>query len=310
MAKKTAGKKDGKKAGLIAFGATLALFALVFPIYTPVGLISGLLVSLGVSKVVKTMATPMKGLDKNAKARDELNVTVIEDEYARGVVEGGVTMLDALKKERDGINEYVFSRRIDTLRANYDQLLRAVIEDPGKASRIRKFNTYYLPTAVKVMQGYRAAKDKGASYMTVSATREDILNMLDDLVNATGNLLTTLTQDDLEDLDVEMEVFSRILKSDGLVEDELTEDMRQAAQSAAREIPVGKAPAVKPTAAPAPAAPAPRAEQAEVHEAPVLQAPVTATAAQMRQGAPVLKAPQAPAAPDFSSASTHGSKQA
>ncbi len=327
MAKK-AQRKNGKKAGWIAFGVTLLLYALIFPFNKLLHYVIGGGVAALVGCIVKTMATPLQGLDKNAKAKDDLNVVVIEDEYARGIVESGVQMLDALKTERDAISEYVFTRRLDALRANYDQLLRAVIEDPDKAVRIRKFNTYYFPTAVKMLQAYRQKKGKGTSYMAMSATREDILQMLDDLTEATQKLLDTMLQADLEDMDIEMDVFARMLKSDGLTEDELVNGMRDAAHEAAKDIPMSKAPTVQPTrtaqapaSAPVQAKPV-QAEPAEVsteepaqeprpvleHEAeaaqkastpvPVLDVPVTATAAQLHQGAPVLNIPT-PDAPDF-----------
>ena len=285
MARKAkAPAKDGKKAGIIAFGVTLLLYALLFKFNKPLHYLTGGALALAVGWVIKTMATPLKGLDKHARVKDELNVTIIEDEYARSVVEAGVEMLDALKAERDAINESVFSRRLDTLRTNFDKLLRRVIEDNSRASRLRKLNTYYFPTAIKLMQGYRSAKAEGADYSVMAQTRSDILELLDKLIEATGELLNTMLQADLEDMDVEMDVFDRMLKSDGLTRDELTAGLRDSARAAARETSLSAAPDVRPAEAPAP------------QESP---APMTASAAQLRQGAPVLRVPTAPAAPSF-----------
>ena len=248
MAKKETRKKDNSKlAGAVAFGATLLLYAAIFP-FNKLGhfIIGGGLAALA-GWVVKTMATPMKGLDKNAKSKEALNVTIIEDEYARGVVEKGVAMLDALKAEKIAINEYVFTRRIDEIRQCLDKVLRCIIDDPDKAHRFRKMNSYYLPTAVKLLQGYRSAKGQGASYMAVSSTREDVLSTLDQLRDALAKVLDGMLKDDLEDMDIEIDVFERMLKSDGLQEDEVTESLRQSAHAAAKEVPVAKAPTVKPT---------------------------------------------------------------
>ena len=279
--------KDGKKAGIIAFGVTLLVYALLFKFNKPLHYLTGGALSLAVGWVIKTMATPLKGLDKKAKVKDELNVTIIEDEYARGVVETGVEMLDALKAERNAINESVFTRRLDALRTNFDKLLRRVIEDNSRASRLRKLNTYYFPTAIKLMQGYRSAKAEGADYSVMAQTRSDILELLDKLIEATDKLLNTMLKADLDDMDVEMDVFDQMLRSDGLTRDELTEALRRSAHAAAKEIPMSAAPGVRPAAKPAPA------------DAPV---PMTATAVQMQQGAPVLRVPTSPAAPSFDTA--------
>jgi len=235
---------------------------------------------------VKTMSTPMKGLDKNAKAKEALNVTIIEDEYARGVVEKGVQMLDALKREKDAINEYVFSRRIDQIRESLDRVLRCIIDDPDKAHRIRKMNSYYLPTAVKLLESYRSARRQGATTIAASSTRQDVLSTLDQLKDALNAVRDGMLRDDLEDIDIEIDVFERMLKSDGLAEDEVTDSLRQTAHAAAKEIPMSKAPAVKPTAAPA-------AKKPVQQEKPAPQ-PVAKPAAQPAP-APVEK----PAEPEY-----------
>lgn len=282
MAKKTTKKKDNsKKAGLIAFGATLLAYALIFPFNKLGHFIIGGALAAAAGWVVKTMATPMKGLDKNAKSKAAFDVTIIEDEYARGIVEKGVEMLDALKTERDAINEYVFTRRINDLRENLDKVLRNVIEEPDEARYLRKINSYYLPTTLKLLQGYRSAKNQGTSFMTISETREDVLGMLDKLNEALATTLDTMLQNDLEDMDIEIDVFDRMLKSDGLTADEVTEHLRQSAHAAAKEIPMSASPAVQPAAL-------------------SLDMPAaTASARQLQQGTPVLKVPESPTAPDF-----------
>ncbi len=341
MAKKNSKKKDNsKKAGLIAASVTLLLYAVLFPLRKPLHFILAGGLAAAAGWAIKTMATPMKGLDKNAKSKAALDVTIIEDEYARGVVEKGVEMLDAFKAERDAINEYVFTRRINDLRSGLDKVLRHIIDDPDKAHRLRKMNSYYLPTAIKLLQGYRDAKAQGTSYMTVSSTREDVLSTLDQLNDALATVLDAMIKDDLEDMDVEIDVFERMLKSDGLAEDELTQDMRQSAHAAAKEIPMSQAPTVRPTApveAKQPAAkaaqpvqkpveqPVPAAQEhtpegvaldytvpVEVSEStpvPTLNVPAsTASARQFMEGTPVLNVPEAPTAPDFSDAIQQQSK--
>ncbi len=332
MAKKTTKKKDNsKKAGAIAYGITLLAYALIFPFHKLGHFITGVAVAALAGWVVKTMATPMKGLDKNAKSKAALDVTIIEDDYARGVVEKGVEMLDALKTERDAINEYVFTRRIDELRANLDKVLRNIIDDQSDAPQLRKMNSYYLPTALKLLQSYRTAKQQGTSYHTMAETREDVLSTLDKLNEALIHVHEKMLENDLESMDIEIDVFERMLKSDGLNEDEVTDSLRRSAHAAAKNIPMSKAPTVKPTAPVQPkpvqkAAPKPavqpvhkpeavtldyevQAKESESTPVPVLEVPAaTASARTLQQGAPVLNVPDSPAAPDFAD-TFHNHKQ-
>lgn len=294
MAKKTTKKKDNsKKAGLIAFGVTLLLYAVIFDFNAPLHYILGGGLAALAGWVVKTMATPMKGLDKNAKSKAILDVTIIQDEYARGIVENGVAMLDALKNERDAINEYVFTRRINDIRESLDKVLRCIIDDTDKAHRLRKMNSYYLPTAVKLLQGYRSAKAQGASYMAVTGTRDDVLATLDQLKDALSKVLDAMLKDDLEDMDIEIDVFERMLKSDGLQTDEVTDALRQSAHAAAKEIPVSAAPTVKPTVQ-APAQPKPVQKAQPVKTVQPQQPAVSAPKAEPKPAAVAPKAePQA-----------------
>ena len=291
MARKTTRKTNNSTlAGLIGFGVTLLLYSVIFSLHKPSDFLLGGGLSLLAGWIVKTMATPLKGLDKNSKSKEQLNVTVIEDEYARTMVEQGVEMLDAFKAIRGRISESVFTRRIDELRQNLDKVLRNVIEQPEEARYLRKLNSYYLPTTLKLLESYQSTKSQGASYLTVSQTRQNVLDMLDKLNEALVHTLDTMLKNDLESMDIEIDVFDQMLKADGFTEDDAAAQMRSSAHAAAREIPMSQAPAVK-AAPPAQSAPA----------SPTLQMPATASARQLQQGAPILNVPDAPAAPDFAS---------
>ena len=289
MARKTTQKTDNSTlAGLIGFGATLLLYALLFSLHKPSDFLLGGGLSLLAGWIIKTMATPLKGLDKNAKSKEQLNVTVIEDEYARSMVEKGVEMLDAFRAARDRINESVFTRRIDELRQNLDKVLRNVIEQPEEARYLRKINSYYLPTTLKLLESYQNTKAQGASYLTVSQTRQSVLDMLDKLNEALTLTLDTMLKNDLESMEIEIDVFDQMLKADGFAEDATAARMRQSAHAAAQKIPMSQAPAVKPAQ-----------PVQSTQGAPTLQMPATASARQLQQGAPVMNVPAPPVAPDF-----------
>lgn len=269
MAKTTTKKqRSGTLAGLVGFGATLLLYALIFSLHKPSDFLLGGGLSLLAGWIVKTMATPLQGLDKNAKSKEALNVTIIEDEQVRTMVEKGVEMLDAFKRQRDAVNESVFTRRIDELRKNLDKVLRNVIEQPEEARHLRKLNSYYLPTALKMLEGYRNAKAQGTSYMVISETRQNVLGMLDKLNEALTATLDTMLKNDLEDMEIEIDVFDQMLKADGLAEDDVTAPLRQSAHAAAKDM-------------------------------PITGQPLSASARQLQQGAPVLNVPTASAAHDL-----------
>ncbi len=267
MAVKKEKKSGGFKAGVIAFGVTLLGYAAIFPFRRPIHFLLGGAVALAAGFLVKTMATPMKGLDKAKNSVRSVSAEDIPDEYARGIVQAGIENMNRLRLARDAVNEYVFTRRINALSVNFRKLLEAVEKDNGKASRLRKLNTYYLPTCIKLLNAYRDAKAQGASYMQISSTREDILSTLDKLLEATQSLYDSMMQDDLTDMDVEIDVLEQMLKNDGMIENELTGGMKQSAHAAAA---------------------------AAADTAPATVETATATARQLQHGAPILKMPDMP----------------
>ncbi|MBQ8556077.1 MAG: 5-bromo-4-chloroindolyl phosphate hydrolysis family protein [Clostridia bacterium] len=265
MAKKKSNQKSGKKAGIIAFGATLLAYALLFPFRRLTHLIIGGAVALGVAKLVQVMASPMKGLEtkdgKAVKQEPQLKVDLPEDQRAKEVVVNGLELLEGIRQERDAIDEYVFTRRLEELDKTCKQMLQIVAEDPDKAGRLRKFLNYYLPTTQGLLEKYRTSKNHGVSYSEISMTRENIVHALDKILQASQKQLDAMHKDDLMDISTEIDVLEQMMMRDGYMESKLTEALRERQQ-----------------------------ELESTRAAQTADAP-TATSAQLNQGAPVLNVP-------------------
>lgn len=306
MAKKaytTRKKKDNSlRNGIIAFGASLLVYSSLFSFHRISDILLGCGISFLVASLIRVMTAPMKGIDAPATS-DKINPDQVQDEYAREMIAKGLELMSQLRRERDAINEYVFTRRLNELAENYGKLLNKVVADHDKATHLRKLNSYYMPTAVKLLQSYREAKSSGTSYMDISATRDDILNSLDQLNDATKSLMQTMLKSHLESIDIKIEVLEDILKADGYITDEETENLKSSAEAAATQIPLSEqaAPAEKP-ASPAfrtEAAPAHKTEAPAQPERPTIKVNMpTASAAQLQQGAPVLVMPGTEETPD------------
>lgn len=312
MAKKaytTRKKKDNSlRNGIIAFGTSLLIYSSLFSFHRISDILLGCGISFLVASLVKVMTAPMKGIDAPASS-DKINPDQVQDEYAREMIAKGLELMSQLRRERDAINEYVFTRRLNELADNYGKLLNKVVADHDKATHLRKLNSYYMPTAVKLLQSYREAKSSGTSYMDISATRDDILNSLDQLNEATKSLMQTMLKSHLEEIDIKIEVLEDILKADGYITDEETQNLKASAEAAAAQIPLSRQ--VTPGAAAKPAAPAAKAKAASVQpsEAPAAERPTikvnmpTASATQLQKGAPVLVMPGTEEAHDASQSS-------
>lgn len=310
---KKAKKDNSTRNGITAFGVSMLLYGVVFGLKNFSGILVGGLLSLLVAAVVKIATKPMKGLEAPTTSAGVI-ADKVPDELARQVVLKGLENLDALQKERLAINEYDFTRRLTELHSAYRELLNRVLADNGKASRMTELNSYYMPTLLTLLRSYRAAKSQGTSYMDAAATRADLIKTMDQLILATRNLKKKMVQVDLDATRIKMDVLFSNLLASGLIVDEKTTDLAQAATDAAATLSVAQqlgAPvkAAQPKAAPVQkAAPVPQAvpeQKAPVPTvamevpaaAPAQPAPTlpvsapTASAAQLSQGAPVLYVP-------------------
>lgn len=318
-------KKDNSlRNALIAFGVTLLGYASIFSFHKLSDLLLGGGVALLIASVIKAMTTPMKGLEAPSRS-DGIMPDQVQDEYARSMVVKGLELLEELRTQRDAINEYVFTRRLNELAEAYAELLNRVVADHNKATHLRKLNSYYLPTAIKLLQSYRDAKGQDTSYMEISATREDILKTLDQIITALKTLKKKMVKSNLETIDIKIEVLEDILRADGYIEDKETGELRESAERASAQMSMAqqmRGPAAAPKAAPvrqsAPVQAAQPVQAAPVQQAarpvqqplrpgvtleatmapysttdrPTLKANVpTASAQQLQQGAPVLHVP-------------------
>lgn len=316
MTRKTTPRKKEKKdrsfiAGAIAFGASILAYASLFKFHRLSDFLLGGGISFLIGLIVKTMATPMKGLHNTPTSKESLSAEDVVDDHARKVVQTGLELTEQLTAESSAIKEHVFARRLTELKANVHKLLQKVIDDPDNAAHLRRINAYYLPTTIKLLQNYRSNKSQGLSYTEMSTSRQKLLDWLDSLIQGTGRMLEKIIKADLEDDDIEIEVLDQMLRADGLASEDHAEEMRRSAAAAARNATMASQlngtpakPATRPTgAAPAPAAkPAEAAKPAAEHrsEAPVINHnPASASAKQLQGGAPVLVIPDLPDPDDF-----------
>ena len=283
MASKTSIKKakkdNSRRNAVITFCVVLLGYAAIFGLHKVSDFLLGGGISLLIAGLVKIMTTPMKGLEAPSTS-DGIVPEKMEDDYARSTVVTGLELLEELRKHRDSIGETAFTRRINDFAAAYGDLLNRVVADHDKASYLRKLNSYYLPTLNKLLQSYREAKGHGATYSDISATRDDLLKTLEQLLGAAKTLQQEMVKLNLETMDIKIEVLEDILRADGYIPDEAEEMMRTSAQEAAAQQAAAQQ-AKKP-------APAVTMEPTS----PILQnSSPTATARQMQQGAPVLQVP-------------------
>ncbi len=219
-------KKKGKPwvASLIAAGATVLLYAVIFPFYR----LTDYLIAFAVAALIGRIAFIMaQGVDTSKKAPTQETFAPTGNAAADELIGRGQQMLSQIREENDKIPDPELSDKIDKLNEIANRIFRTVAEQPGKAPQIRRFMDYYLPTTLKMLSGYQKMDERQVTGATADATRKQIEDAMDVILKAFSKQLDTLYQDDMLDISTDIDVLETLLKQDGLIDS----GMHKAAQA-------------------------------------------------------------------------------
>ena len=234
MSKKKTKQKSGFGPGVLAFGAVFALYSAIFHPHSVGGYVLAAALSGFVGAIVRIMA---QGLDttQNQKTPESLKKVQGEtgDPEVDTLLEKGREVITEIRKENDLIPDSSLSYKLDILENQCAEIFRTVYDKPEKASQIRKFMDYYLPTTLKMVKGYRMLDERGVTGEEAVAARRRIDDALGVVIQGCSKLMDKLYQGDVLDLTTDIDVLEQMLKRDGLAEGDL-EAAAQQARNAAR----------------------------------------------------------------------------
>ncbi len=211
-------KKKNSKAlvyALLAMGAVVVLYSLIFKLYRWQHYLICLGVALLVGRVVYIMA---QGLDTSKDAPAQQQIPKTGDAAADSLVEKGQEMLSQIRQENALIPDAELTAQMDQLDDVANRIFHTVAEQPGKAPQIRRFMDYYLPTTLKMLQGYRKMDERQVSGQEAQETRAQIRRAMDVVLKAFDKQLNALYHDDMLDLSTDIDVMETMLRQDGLVD--------------------------------------------------------------------------------------------
>ena len=221
-------KKNSSRSYRNAFlvmGIVVVAFSLIFKLYRW----QHYLIAAGVALLAGRIAFIMsQGVDTTKQAPAQQPIPKTGNTQVDTLVEKGQEMLSQIRQENDLIPDVDLSAQMEQLDNVAGRIFRTVAEQPGKAPQIRRFMDYYLPTTLKMLQGYRKMDERKVSGANAEATRAQIRQAMDVVVKAFDKQLDALYQDDMLDLSTDIEVMETMLKQDGLVDSGLR---RQEAES-------------------------------------------------------------------------------
>ena len=226
-------KTKGIGSGLVAFGAVFALYSALFKPHSFGGFALAFALSAFVGAVIRIMA---QGLDLSTPEKTPESLKKVQSDTGDPDVDALLTkgreMIQEIRRENDLIPDSSLSDKLDRLENQCAEIFRAVYDKPHKASQIRKFMEYYLPTTLKMVKGYRMLDERGVTGADALAAKHRIDDALLVVLQGCDKMLDKLYQDDVLDLTTDIDVLEQMLKRDGLTESDLERAAAQAREAA------------------------------------------------------------------------------
>ena len=133
-------------------------------------------------------------------------------------IEEGRARLENLRQANAAIPDPGISANLDRMTRAGDQIFQALGREPQKVTMVRRFMSYYLPTAEKLMEQYRqlyAAPVKGENIASAMRRIEGSMGMIADAFDKCAD---NLYRDNEMDIDAEIQVMKTMLTGDSLIE--------------------------------------------------------------------------------------------
>lgn len=173
----------------------------------------GLLPSVGVGALAfaaSSLASQESDLDKLGKKNLGIykELLIKNREYVR-----------ELKQIAKSISDAGIRSEVNEITSTSEKIINRLVKTPEKISQATNFLNYYLPITLKILKKYEEIENEKLTSKEVKDFKNRINNLLVNIKNAFNMQLNNLYSTDMVDIDAEMKVFEKVLKSDGLLGD-------------------------------------------------------------------------------------------
>lgn len=124
--------------------------------------------------------------------------------------------LDTLHALNDTLPDPALTDAMNRMEAAGRAIAETIEANPAKAKLARRFASYYLPDAVRILQQYAAMARQGVRGENAAAVRAEVERNAASIAAAFENQLDSLYAAESMDISVDLEVLQGMLKGQGL----------------------------------------------------------------------------------------------
>lgn len=196
---------------IYAAGAVFVIYSAFAPIYKPSHFIIAGILALA-AYVAGTVFAPAK------VEQVEVDIKTGDNDADSIIVRGRETTA-RLRASLLRITDPELKTYVARTERAITQMVDTVAQTPDKASHVKKFISYYLPTIIKLLDAYDRLCEAGQA-QTMNATLQSIEDSMENVAKASEKQLANMFEDEQMDISTDIEVLETMLKSDGLIGDD------------------------------------------------------------------------------------------
>jgi len=156
------------------------------------------------------------------KEKDELQMDISQDlvKYEKLITDAraNIRRLELLKEK---IENKTLRDDITYVCDISDRILKSLKENPKKTGQVRKFIDYYLPFTLNILTQYNKIEDQELTSIESKEFMDKVEMMIGRVKEACEIQLNNMYESDLLNTNADIKVFETMLKTDGLVDDNM-----------------------------------------------------------------------------------------
>lgn len=207
--------------------AVFAGYSLIAPLYSWWHFLLAALLTAGVWLVADRLIKPT--IEYVPEPEKE---PVSHGEAADSILVHAAEAAKQMQDLSEAIQEEDIKESIHSLVSLSDRIAEDAIQDPSDIPQIQKFQSYFLPSTIHLLQTYVRLRAPGVEGENISGAKRRIADMLHTERDAFQKQLDALYKNDALDVDADIQVMENLLAREGLgKEDELQQFLHRSQQN-------------------------------------------------------------------------------
>ena len=219
-------KRRRRVGHIYGFAIAWIIMALVLPMQEIWALITALIVSLLTALIIKGIgdrqekaALEKEAAEEKARAEAAAKESPLEKSYGAEIdpiLAEGKRALAEMGRLYASIKDPVVRGKINEIMRITDKITQDAISDPSDIPQIKKFQSYYIPTTIKLLNAYDRMSAQGIEGENLDKSMKNINDMLDTAIEAYKKRLDSLFANQALDIETDIDVMNSMLAREGL----------------------------------------------------------------------------------------------